>query len=88
MAQHRDPRIWLLERLILEASAYRNADNQTRLMRLGRVDGYLGIGVAFGFWSRRSADIMYDVILHRQAWPERLRRMAGSSPSSAPTTNG
>jgi hypothetical protein len=34
--------------MITEASAYANADNQTRLMRLGRVDGYLGVGVAFG----------------------------------------
>ena len=69
-------RAWLLERLIIEALAYANADTETRLMRLGRVDGYLGVGVAFGYWSRRQADHMYDAILHRQAWPGRLRRMA------------
>jgi len=76
MRQPADRRTWLLERMILEARAYGNADNQTRLMRLGRVDGYLGVGVAFGYWSRRSADHMYDAILHGQAWPARLRRMA------------
>ena len=72
----RAQRSWLLERLIIEARAYANADNQTRLIRLGRVDGYLGVGVAFGYWSRRSADRMYDAILHGQAWPARLRGMA------------
>lgn len=51
-------RAWLLERLIIEVRAYANADNQTRLMRLGRMDGYLEVGVAFGYWSRRSADLM------------------------------
>jgi hypothetical protein len=72
----RSQRDWLLERLIVEAGDYGRADAQIRQMRLGRVDGYLGVGVAFGFWSRRSADIMYDTILHGQAWPARLRRMA------------
>jgi hypothetical protein len=72
----RSQRDWLLERMILEAGAYANADNQTQLMRLGRVDGYLGVGVAFGYWSRRSADRMYDAILHRQVWDARLRHMA------------
>ena len=69
-------RAWLLGRLIIEARAYANADSQTRLMRLGRVDGYLGVGVAFGYWSRRQADHMYEAILHGQSWPARLRRMA------------
>jgi hypothetical protein len=69
-------RVWLLERLIIEACAYSNADNQTRFMRLGRGDGYLEVGVQFGFWSRRQADRMYDAILHGQAWPAKLRRMA------------
>jgi phage gp16-like protein len=62
--------------MITEATAYANADDQTRLMRLGRVHGYLGVGVAFGFWSRQSADRMYDAILHRRGWEARLRRMA------------
>jgi hypothetical protein len=71
-----DLRTRLLERMIIEARAYKNAGGQTRLMRLGRVDGYLGVGVEFGYWSRKQADHMYDTILHGQAWPARLRRMA------------
>lgn len=65
----------LERRLILKARAYKNADNQTRQMRLGRVDGYLGVGVAFGYWSRRQANRMYDAILRRQGVPGGPRRI-------------
>ena len=70
--ESQDQRSWLLERVITEARAYANADNQTRLMRLGWVDGYLGVGVAFGYWSRRS-------------WFTQLRSVWGVIPRSPAT---
>jgi hypothetical protein len=72
----RSQRDWLLERLIVEAGDYATADAQIRQMRLGRVDGYLGVGVAIRILVTPFTDIMYDTILHGQAWPARLRRMA------------
>jgi hypothetical protein len=62
-----DGREWLVRRVEQEARAFANADRSTRDLRYGRVLGYLDVGVAFGYWSKRSADRAADSIAHRWA---------------------
>jgi hypothetical protein len=62
-----DLREWLVRRIEAEARAYVNGDRTTRPIRWGRVLGFLEVGVAFGYWPKRTAEQVADSIYHRWA---------------------
>jgi hypothetical protein len=62
-----------MRRVEMAARDYANADSGIRQIRWGRVLAFLEVGVAFGYWSKRSADRAADSIYHRWALG-RLRR--------------
>ena len=49
----------------VEARAYANADYLTREIVWGGVLGFLEVGAAFGYWSKRSADAVSETVRHR-----------------------
>ena len=70
-------RIWLIRRIVIEAQNYANADTRLEPFRRGHVLALLEVGVAFGYWSMRTADHVADLIEHRQSLrrvPRLLRR--------------
>jgi hypothetical protein len=67
-------REWLLRRIEIEALAYANSDQTVREIRWGRVLGFIEVGVAFGFWSKRAADGAANVLGHRYG-VRRVRRL-------------
>ena len=52
----------LIARIEVEARAYRNADATIRGLRYGRVLGLLDAGATLGFWSRREAAHVSEVV--------------------------
>jgi hypothetical protein len=59
----------------MAARDYANADTSIRQIRWGRVLAFLEVGVAFGYWSKRSADRAADSIYHRWGLSKLRRRL-------------
>jgi hypothetical protein len=68
-------REWLLRRVEVEPYACANADSLTKEMCYGRVLGLLEVGVAFGYWSRKTADGFSETVRHRYRIGRGVRRL-------------
>jgi hypothetical protein len=53
----------LVSRIELEARAYRNADSTMKAILMGRVLGLLEAGAVLGYWSRRNAGGVSEVMV-------------------------
>jgi hypothetical protein len=70
-------REWLARRIETEAWAYANADHLTRDLCLGRMHGFLEVGVDTGYWSKKVADQVADSIQQKWGLRRVRRRLVG-----------
>jgi hypothetical protein len=68
-------REWLLRRIEMEANAYANGEATRHDMLYGRVLGLLEVGVAFGYWSCKTADGFSETVRHRYQIGRGVRRL-------------
>lgn len=58
-------RHWLLRRIEAEARSFVNAEPMMREACWGRLLGFLEVGTAFGFWSRKAAYRFSNSVEHK-----------------------